>query len=553
MERTDSTRPGSPDNLLDDTRPAQLPEGVMGQLYLRLAEHLEDDADGDPLTTTATPTEQHDILRTIVGAGFKDLTPATKSTIAVMFTARGWSRDVLGPALGVRLKAAGGEKSSGPEKKKHEQGEAVTFAAVDPAETPRPLGEILDDLLFHLRRFMHLPDGAAETVATWIAWTYVEDRSYILPILALTSPIKGCGKTTLLDVIEQFVPRPARNTAPTAAALFRFIEAHHPTLLLDEADVWMKGRDDAAATVRAVVNDGHRRGGGVLRCVGDDHEARLFRVDTPKAIAGIGDFMQDATADRAIVVALEKAPPSARLESFRGDRHPAPHLRGQLLRWADDHGEEFGEHDPNMGVLRNREADNWRPLFGVADVAGGRWPEVIRLAAEEVRGRAAERTDTVSPGERLVTDAYTVFEDSGEGWLLTAAFDQALLDLPDSPYQQWRAGQTDHGPSARGGLLGEVRDRHRHEDEAAIERCTSGSAFEVTWAALGISPDRSARTRPTAPRLDPMHGALGASGASVRREGRPGRGACRAAPLGDAGRGWSGARRPGARAGPAVH
>ena len=145
-------------------------------------------------------------------------------------------------------------------------------------------------------------------------------------------------------------------------------------MMLDEADVWMKGRDEGAAAVRAVVNEGHMRGGGVLRCVGDDHEVRRFRCDCPKAIAGIGDFMAPATADRCIIITLDKAPRSVRLDNFRGDHPLAPELPGLLKRWAADHGDEYAAHDPDTGRLTGRDADNWRPLYGVADLAGGSGP-----------------------------------------------------------------------------------------------------------------------------------------------------------------------------------
>ena len=420
--------------------------------------------------------------------------------------------------LYLRLASAGNGNGKAKDDKPEAAGAAIEFEEVEAAETPRELGAILGELVSHLCRFMHMPEGAAETVACWVAWTYVAAHSYILPILAIKSPTKGCGKTTLLDVIERFIARPSRSAATTEAALFRFIEAHHPTLLLDEADVWLKGRDEASKAITAVVNDGHRRGGGVLRCVGDDHETRLFRVDCPKAIAGIGDFMADTTADRSIIVTLDKAPPGAALESFRGDRPIAPGLRSDLKRWADDHGETFAAVDPDAAPLRNREADNWRPLFGVADLAGGDWPAIVRRAAGSLKARAESRDEAVSPQERLLRDAFTVFDHHTS--MPTADFDEGLLNLPDGPYQEWRRGKPITA-QARGRLLSKFGIAVQKSGDL---RYYDRGDFEAHWEAHGIPPQTPSVEPPEPPEppcSSPTPSGSGGSGGSFQGMGDP--------------------------------
>ena len=56
----------------------------------------------------------------------------------------------------------------------------------------------------------------------------------------------------------------------TPAAIFRVVEAYRPAVLVDEADTFLRDNDE----LRGVINSGHRRGGSVLRTVGDDHEPR---------------------------------------------------------------------------------------------------------------------------------------------------------------------------------------------------------------------------------------------------------------------------------------
>ena len=89
----------------------------------------------------------------------------------------------------------------------------------------------------------------------------------------------------------------ARHAAPSAyrcektdsitkAALYRFIEKHHPTLLLNELDTMFRG--DHGEGIRGVLNSGFERGGKVIICVGDDAEPSLFSTFCPKVLSGIG-------------------------------------------------------------------------------------------------------------------------------------------------------------------------------------------------------------------------------------------------------------------------
>src|SRR5262249_24451295 len=157
----------------------------------------------------------------------------------------------------------------------------------------------------------------------------------------------------------------------TSSAIFRVVEAYRPTLLVDEADTFLSGNDE----LRGIINSGHRRGGSVLRIVGDDHEPRQFSTYSPCAIALIGR-LPDTLHDRSVVIDLKRRLASEIIKPFRADR--AEHLdvlARQAARWCRDYADQIGETDPAMpwGVF-NREADNWRPLLAIAAVAGGDWP-----------------------------------------------------------------------------------------------------------------------------------------------------------------------------------
>jgi putative DNA primase/helicase len=205
--------------------------------------------------------------------------------------------------------------------------------------------ELLDQIVVCLREYLILPNGSAEVIALWVLHTHLFNCFTISPRLAITSPEKGCGKTTLLDVIKELVARPLSTSNATTSAVFRIIEMKAPTLLIDEADTFLKENDE----LRGVLNTGHRRGGQVTRTVGDDFEPRQFTTWAPAAIAMIGR-LPDTLDDRAITVRLKRRKPTERVRVFRSGRVDGLRvLARKAARWALDNREALTSADPETG------------------------------------------------------------------------------------------------------------------------------------------------------------------------------------------------------------
>jgi 5S rRNA maturation endonuclease (ribonuclease M5) len=96
---------------------------------------------------------------------------------------------------------------------------------------------LLDQVADLLARYIAFPSPAArDAVALWAAHCHAVTAFESTARLALLSAEKGSGKTRTLEVLELLVPRPMHAVNATAAAVFRAVEAHQPTLLFDEAD-----------------------------------------------------------------------------------------------------------------------------------------------------------------------------------------------------------------------------------------------------------------------------------------------------------------------------
>jgi putative DNA primase/helicase len=309
------------------------------------------------------------------------------------------------------------------------QGSAVLFPEPEPWADPVEGAALLDAIANAIGRHVVMPAHSRDLTALWVVHTYLLDVFLISPRLGIRSPVRRCGKTTLLDVLTRLVLRALAAANATAAAIFRVIEAHRPTLLIDEADTFLPGNDD----VRGILNSGHRYGGSVLRTVGDNHEPRAFGTYGACAIALIGQLPGTLT-DRAIAIDLKRRLPSEPIEPFRLDR--TGHLdvlARQIARWGKDHAEEIRAADPPMPVgIFNREADNLRPLLAIADVAGGEWPERARKAA--VQGRDTGDEDDGSRLELLLGDIRDAFAESSE--MSSADLVDALVAIEGSPWAE---------------------------------------------------------------------------------------------------------------------
>jgi len=181
------------------------------------------------------------------------------------------------------------------------QGHAIEFPEPEPWPDPVDGAALLDGLAGAIRRHVVMSDAARDAAALWVVHTFLIDCFLVSPRLGVTSPVKGCGKTTLLDVLGRLVPRALPTANVTPAALFRVVEGYRPTLLVDEADSFLHDNDE----LRGVLNSGHRKGGTVLRTVGDDCEPRAFNTFCPTVIALIG-HLPDTLHDRAVAIDLKR-------------------------------------------------------------------------------------------------------------------------------------------------------------------------------------------------------------------------------------------------------
>lgn len=340
--------------------------------------------------------------------------------------------EVLGVRTSVLDKLVKAKRNELNEKKSEDD----FFEQITPWESPVNGHDLLNQIEHIIDQ--HIACDAHTRIATalWIVYTWAIENMQIAPIACITAPEKRCGKTQLLTLIGDLCYKPLPTSNITAAALFRSIQEWSPTLLIDEADSFLKDNED----LRGVINAGHsRKNAYVIRCEGDDNKPTRFNVWCAKAISGIG-HLPETIKDRSIILELRrKLPHEKKLRLRHADQSQWLKVKRQCLRWVQDNVQLIRTIRPELPEqLNDRAQDNWESLFIIAQVASQKWLEKANHAAMAING---VDVDTPSISEQLLIDIRTIFNDIGEQKIFGIGLVEALNADAENIWATWNRGQ----------------------------------------------------------------------------------------------------------------
>jgi len=333
-----------------------------------------------------------------------------------------------------------------------------------------------------LAEYVALKPHEYTAVALWVLHTHVFGRFMITPRLFLTSPVRGCGKTLLKDIIAKLVAKPETADAISASAIYNMVDDERPTVLIDEGDN-LGVAQSSSGRWRAVFNSGHRRGGSITLM--NRGGPRKYQTFSPLLLAAIGS-MPLPMMHRSIVIAMERHDGQQELKRFDGEDRALDHFYQEILQWAI--GVELDTNPEMPAQLRNRQADNWRPLLAIADSFG--WGAQAREAAIWfAKGYQDEDAEVL-----LLRDIRTVFDTRGMDRLSSAALVAGLIEDDDAQWSEWRGLRGDQQPRrlSQGELarmLGPFRIRPRTiwpPNRTAGDKSAKGyfrAQFEAAWRA----------------------------------------------------------------------
>ncbi len=312
------------------------------------------------------------------------------------------------------------------------------------SKSPVDGGVLANKLAAIIRRFVVLNDHAVHAIVLWVLWSYAFNLWHICPYLAVLSPEKQCGKTSLLVLLSKLLDRVLLSSNISAAAIFRVIEAVQPTLLIDELDTFNEG-DEA---LRGILNSGHTKDGAkVIRVHGERLEVRVFSTWGPKAFAAIGS-LPDTVTDRSIVIPMKRRAQGELIDRLRWSGAKgtvlAEELRtlaGECKRWVEDHTDDLVKADPTVpDAMPDRASDNWFVLLCVANVLGPEWLAKGDGAALALTGSDIAKSDSIRI--QLLRDIQRIIYGLTND---TAIWSQDLCErlavMEERPWSEWRHGK----------------------------------------------------------------------------------------------------------------
>ncbi len=272
-----------------------------------------------------------------------------------------------------------------------------------------------------------LPSGGSTALALFTMLAYAKDAVDYMPILAIVSPQKECGKTATLDLLSMLIDGAVSTVNITPAAVFEKADEGVP-LLIDEADLFLSKNSDLIR----LLNGGIRRSSAKVYRAGN----KSYSVWCPKIIARIGAIEPATLASRCIKIRMRRSLPDEVRARVRPQLEEAfAPLRERRESWVANSKKIIEMSDPQMPTgFRGRLADNWRGLLAIADLAGKHWGALARTAAMALEDMGGAELDL---GTLLLQDIREILADGGIQQIFSADLADLLRKKADRPWVTW--------------------------------------------------------------------------------------------------------------------
>jgi hypothetical protein len=306
---------------------------------------------------------------------------------------------------------------------------------------PEPVDDIaaaLDAALTEITQYVVAEPWQLEMVVMWSLHShFVHHRTIdiaISPRLLIAAPAPECGKTTLLEATGELAARAMELSSVSPAAFYRLNDAERPTLLIDEIQ-GLFARKGSNSELEGILNASHRRRSAKVVRVEEEQEEGKRRL-VPKVYdswctyaATITGRLSYAQESRALKVMMRRALAGEVLRHLQdGTSEVLVDCRRKFARWAKD--QLVLPEATLLPELSNRRGDNWRPLFKIAALVGGHWPQKIEAAARA----AMQQTVSADIIVAFLTDAREIIGERDH--ILTTELIDTLRSLED-PSWDW--------------------------------------------------------------------------------------------------------------------
>lgn len=305
--------------------------------------------------------------------------------------------------------------------------------------------ELIEGLEKWIAGYMFLTDPSiALVVALWAVGSWVFDRFYTWPYLAITAQVKGAGKTQMLEILARVCRNAELGSGSSPAYILRKLDAlgGHMTLLMDEAESTSSERK---GFMSEVLNSGYRKGQAIGKTVGG--KPVTFPSYCPKAFALIGDTA-GTVRDRSIVITLERGRPERDFLPEQADTEAQDFKAAMRSVFGASNVPPTAER-PDW--LQTRDREIWGSMFGLAKwlkLDEKQTERLVKFAADNAGAKTAPKRRALQVesedaavdaafAERALLDLRAILK-AGEDVVFTAVAVKRLHELPTGPWRTFK-------------------------------------------------------------------------------------------------------------------
>ena len=346
-------------------------------------------------------------------------------------------RKAAAKEMGVQIKTLDTQVKAA---KKEVEKEPTSFLrTVDPYPDPVDPCELFEDIRKTIHEYIVLDMPQSYGLTLWVVMTWMMDSFQVAPMVFINAPERACGKTQLLEIMSRVCCKSLAVSNMSTAALFRLTEKYQPTLMIDEADTFVKDNKD----MQGLINAGHTRSTAfAVRVEGDSHEPKIFSVYGAKLVAGIAleKHLPDSTMSRGLNINMRRKLAHESVARLRhADIEKFEVMSAKLARFALDYRDRVSQARPVLPeMLSDRAQDNWVPLLAIAECAGESWEKTAYHASLSI---SATEEPSLSLGAELLTDIREVFETKEVEKISSSDLINALIDDEERPWAAYNRGK----------------------------------------------------------------------------------------------------------------
>jgi hypothetical protein len=262
--------------------------------------------------------------------------------------------------------------------------------------------EVFEQTRAFIRKYCSITDDESAALAIWTMATHAIHAFDCIGYVSVASPEENTGKSRIFDVLSVVVARPYYSVHCAPITLARKINDEQITVLYDEADATLKGRE----LLRAILNSGYKDGGQVTTKIND--EPVDLKTFGPKAFAGIGKLSK-TLASRCIPIKPQRLLPGEHVAKFKKrkasvEAHP---IRTMLARWAEHFVEQEHPEPAELSRFHNRSEEIVEPLLEIAEACGA---TIAKVAANALANLLAPYdSGELSPGKKVLAAIRELF------------------------------------------------------------------------------------------------------------------------------------------------